>query len=176
MIGSVAPAPDLEEVSKIIDLMDSKEHPDEDVPKKIEIEEEKNALKKKFFESSLQSGITTLYLDPRIPGTVVPEKFMGQSMLVLNYSYKYNIRDFTFDDRFVVATLSFGGFPFRCVVPWEAVCAIGSHGQGVVVGFEEEPDERVVAVLKREPEEEWHGKVYQTKNGKSKLRVIDGDG
>lgn len=80
--------------------------------------------KKKLFMTLLESGITALHLDPRRVGVIVPGRFRIQNWLVLNYSYRYGIADFRFDDQIIEATLSFGGQPFYCRVPWSAVFAI----------------------------------------------------
>lgn len=91
--------------------------------------------KKEFFSRALQGGIASLYLAPTTKGVVVPERFRGTSELVLNYSYRYHIADFNFDDERVVASLSFSGFPFQCVVPWDAVIGIGNQAEGVFCSF-----------------------------------------
>ncbi|MSQ83003.1 MAG: hypothetical protein EXR77_08825 [Myxococcales bacterium] len=80
--------------------------------------------KKKLFMKLLESAITALHLDPRRVGVIVPGRFRIQNWLVLNYSYRYGIADFRFDDQIIEATLSFGGQPFYCRVPWSAVFAI----------------------------------------------------
>ena len=91
--------------------------------------------KREFFSKALQGGIASLYLDPRVEGVIVPEKFRGSPTLVLNYSYRYHIADFDFDDERVVASLSFGGFPFQCVVPWDAVIGIGNQAESTFYSF-----------------------------------------
>jgi len=85
--------------------------------------------KKKLFGTLLDAGITALHLDPRRPGVIVPGRFRLQNWLVLNYSYRYGIADFRFDDQVVEATLSFGGQPFYCRVPWTAVFAITDNSR-----------------------------------------------
>lgn len=91
--------------------------------------------KREFFSKALQGGIASLYLDPRVEGVIVPEKLKGSPTLVLNYSYRYHIADFDFDDERVVASLSFGGFPFQCVVPWDAVIGIGNQAESTFYSF-----------------------------------------
>lgn len=80
--------------------------------------------KKKLFATLLQEGVTALHLDPRRPGVIVPGRFSDQGWLVLNYSYRYNVADFRFNDQVIEASLSFGGQSFYCRVPWPAVFAI----------------------------------------------------
>ncbi len=85
---------------------------------------DRNRAKQRCFRSLLESGVTALHLDARAPGVSVPERFRSDPWLVLNYSYRYNVADFAFDDNEVRATLTFGGQPYLCVVPWKAVFAI----------------------------------------------------
>ena len=84
-------------------------------------------IKREVFESSLEKGVTSLHLDATVQGTRVPEHLSGQRNLVLNYSYRYQIPDFDFNDEGVIASLSFKGVQFQCVVPWDAVFGIGNH-------------------------------------------------
>ena len=65
-----------------------------------------------------------MHFDARAPGVSVPERFRTDPWLVLNYSYRYNVADFTFDDSEVRASLQFAGQPYLCIVPWTAVFAI----------------------------------------------------
>lgn len=92
-------------------------------------------IKREVFESSLEKGIASLHLDATVRGTRVPAHLSGQRNLVLNYSYRYQIPDFVFDEEGVVASLSFKGVPFQCVVPWDAVFGIGSHADGNFYSF-----------------------------------------
>lgn len=94
-----------------------------------------NKAKRKIFERALESGIATLQLDARVSGVQVPQMFKGNSSLALNYSYKYNVPDFCFDDDCVVATLSFSRVPFRCIIPWESVSVIIDHSSSAVYQF-----------------------------------------
>jgi hypothetical protein len=100
-----------------------------------------NKDKRAFFERALENGIATLYLDPRVAGVVVPDSFAGNATLVLNYSYKYNVSDFFFDDFSIVATLSFSRFPFKCIIPWSSVFGIGNQSEGIFCKFSEFPEE-----------------------------------
>lgn len=81
------------------------------------------------FAELLQDGITSLHLDARHPGVRVPPWLRDRGWLVLNYSYRYNIADFDFDDDEVFASLSFGGRPYPCRVPWSAVFGISDAGR-----------------------------------------------
>lgn len=80
--------------------------------------------KRAHFRRLLDDGIATLHLDPRAAGVDVPKHLRSQPMLLLNYSWRYRLADFAFDGDEVIASLSFQGAPYRCVVPWQAVFAV----------------------------------------------------
>lgn len=90
--------------------------------------------KRKLFEQLLGEGIAALHLDPRVAGVYLPSYLTDQPVLVLNYSYRYGVGDFRFDDKAVEATLSFSKQPYFCIVPWSAVFAVttDSRTQGSV--------------------------------------------
>ncbi len=78
----------------------------------------------------LDRGIAMIHLDARCDGVSVPSQFEHDPHLRLNLSYRYQIPDLEIGEARVVATLSFGGRPFRCVVPWDAIFAITSSATG----------------------------------------------
>jgi stringent starvation protein B len=81
----------------------------------------------------LERGVAMVHLDARKPGVVVPSQYAQEPHLRLNLSYRYNIPDLDMSDERVQATLSFGGRPFRCVLPWGSIFGITSHaGEGQV--------------------------------------------
>lgn len=82
--------------------------------------------KQDVFAKLLEEGVAVLHIDARRPGVEVPKDLRDCSRLLLNYSYRYHIEDFNFDDSQVIASLSFAGSPFPCRVPWDAVFAIGA--------------------------------------------------
>jgi stringent starvation protein B len=78
----------------------------------------------------LARGVAMVHLDARRPGVIVPPQYANDAHLRLNLSYRYSIPDLEVSDERVQATLSFGGRPFRCILPWGAVFGITSHGTG----------------------------------------------
>ena len=82
-----------------------------------------------LFAELLQEGVTTLHLDARRPQVRVPSHLANEPWLALNYSYRYGISDFEFDEEAVFASLSFGGRPFACRVPWSAVFAVTNEAR-----------------------------------------------
>jgi stringent starvation protein B len=78
----------------------------------------------------LARGIAMVHLDARRPGVSVPEQYATDAHLRLNLSYRYSIPDLEVLDDVVQATLSFGGRPFHCVMPWQSIFGITSNGTG----------------------------------------------
>jgi len=78
----------------------------------------------------LERGVAMLHLDARRPGVIVPTQYAQDPHLRLNLSYRYQIPDLVIDDALVRATLSFGGRPFQCTVPWEAIFGVTSQATG----------------------------------------------
>ena len=83
--------------------------------------------KLKAFKQGLEKDIVMITLDATHAGVSVPSQFSKSVHLSLNYSYRYNLPDFAFDEEGVSATLSFDEGYFYCLVPWEAVYRIGDH-------------------------------------------------
>lgn len=89
--------------------------------------------KKQTLLAFLQRGVAMVHLDARRPGVSVPPQYADDAHLRLNLSYRYSIPDFDISEARVQATLSFGGTPFQCILPWEAIFGITSHtGDGQV--------------------------------------------
>jgi stringent starvation protein B len=86
--------------------------------------------KKETLLAYLARGIAMVHLDARRPGVVVPSQYAMDAHLRLNLSYRYGIPDLEVSDQRIQATLSFGGRPFRCILPWGCVFGITSHGTG----------------------------------------------
>jgi len=86
--------------------------------------------KKQTLLAYLQRGVAMVHLDARRPGVLVPPEYAREAHLRLNLSYRYAIPDLDVSEARVQATLSFGGRPFRCVLPWESIFGITSHTSG----------------------------------------------
>lgn len=97
------------------------------------------ALKKLgVFKKYIEQGMVSVTLDPRIEGVSVPDHFVNRPELVLNFSYRFFIDDFAFNEHAVCASLSFSGRPFFCVVPWGAVKMMLSHHDNSMAVFDAE--------------------------------------
>lgn len=86
--------------------------------------------KKKVLLAFLERGVAMVHLDARRPGVQVPAQHRGEAHLRLNLSYRYRIPDLELGEAGVRATLSFGGQPFLCVMPWASIFGITSPASG----------------------------------------------
>lgn len=95
------------------------------------------AVKKlEIFSEFVDGGMVSVTLDASAPGVCVPPQFAGRPELVLNFSHRFYIKDFTYDEHAICASLSFSGTPFYCVVPWGAVKILLSHHDNRVAVFD----------------------------------------
>jgi stringent starvation protein B len=104
--------------------------------------------KQQAFLALLREGWTSLHLDARRPGVVVPEPLHGEPHLVLQYGHDLPIPipDLEVDDYGVRATLSFSRTAHRTVVPWSAVYVVAcDDGRGVLYSEDVPPDVTVIA-------------------------------
>ena len=92
----------------------------------------RNSTKKQIFLKLLETGIAGLIFDPRLDDVSVPEKFKGLETLTFKFSYNYHVADFDVTDEHVIASLSFQGYPFQCIVSWNAVMAIANSLERIV--------------------------------------------
>lgn len=86
--------------------------------------------KKETLLAYLARGVAMVHLDARRPEVSVPAQYASDAHLRLNLSYRYSIPDLEVRDDGVQATLSFGGRPFHCVLPWPSIFGITSNGTG----------------------------------------------
>jgi stringent starvation protein B len=63
-------------------------------------------------------------VDARRSGVQVPRQFSEESGLPLNLSWAFRDARMALNERGVAATLTFGGVPFRCLLPWSAIWGI----------------------------------------------------
>lgn len=99
------------------------------------MDESERPPKKDTFIALLRAGFTSLHLDARFPGVVVPAPFSSQAHLVLQYgrNMPIPIADLEVTEDGVSATLSFSRVSHRTYVPWSAVYAVScTNGCGVL--------------------------------------------
>jgi|SRR5450432_1074330 len=108
--------------------------------------------KQDAFLALLREGWTSLHLDARRSGVIVPAHLRGEAHLVLQYGHDLpiSIPDLEVDDYGVRATLSFSRLPQLTVVPWSAVYVVAcDDGRGVL--YQEDVPEDVSIVASRPP-------------------------
>src|SRR5690606_37423755 len=87
--------------------------------------------KRRTLETLLARGPVLVHVDARRAEVSVPPRFRADASLVLRFGYSLSpaIADLTVDDNAIAGTLTFGGQPFRCVLPWTAVYAAMVEGE-----------------------------------------------
>jgi stringent starvation protein B len=108
--------------------------------------------KQDAFVALLREGWTSLHLDARRSGVIVPVHLSGEAHLVLQFGHDLPIPipDLEVDDYGVRATLSFSRTPHLTVVPWSAVYVVAcDDGRGVL--YHEDVPEDVSIVASRPP-------------------------
>ncbi len=105
--------------------------------------------------------IVAVIFDPRDVGVEVPDQFKAGKQLTLNYGWNLptKIPDMKWDAEALTATLSFGGVPFPCRVPWKSVIAM----QG---------DEKYLIAMSR-PVRVTEIEVKPAPAGRGKLKLVD---
>jgi stringent starvation protein B len=104
--------------------------------------------KQQAFLALLKEGWTSLHLDARRAGVVVPDSFRTEAHLILQYGHDLPIPipDLEIDEDGVRATLSFSRTAHRTLVPWTAVYAVtGVDGRGVLFAEDVPSDVSVIA-------------------------------
>ena len=87
--------------------------------------------KRGALEELLERGPVLVHVDARRPEVVVPTKLRDDPRLVLRFGYRLQpaIVDLVVDDAGLAGTLTFGGMPFFCRLPWSAVYAAVVEGE-----------------------------------------------
>ncbi|MGE0867640.1 MAG: hypothetical protein AB7P03_03700 [Kofleriaceae bacterium] len=87
--------------------------------------------KRRTLEQLLARGPVLVHIDARRSEVSVPTRFRADPSLVLRFGYNLTpaIEDLVLDDTGLCGTLTFGGNPFRCILPWTAVYAAMVEGE-----------------------------------------------
>jgi len=87
--------------------------------------------KRRTLEQLLSRGPVLVHVDARRAEVAVPPRFRADPSLVLRFGYALQpaILDLEVDDDGIAGTLTFGGAPFRVVLPWTAVYAAMVEGE-----------------------------------------------
>ncbi len=76
------------------------------------------------FAELIRQSMVMVTLDARVNGVRVPSEFVGDCALNLNFSLRFGIKDFIYDEKGVHATLEFAKGLFTCELPWPSIYAI----------------------------------------------------
>jgi stringent starvation protein B len=106
--------------------------------------------KRAAVEELLERGPVLIHVDARREDVLVPTRLRGDARLVLRFGYRMPaVVDLAVDDDGIAGTLTFGGMPFYCKLPWPAVYAAIVEGeQRGTVWPEDIPD----VVMEKPPE------------------------
>jgi len=107
--------------------------------------------KRAAVEELLERGPVLIHVDARREDVLVPQRQRGDARLVLRFGYRLQpaIVDLAVDDDAISGTLTFGGMPFYCKLPWHGVYAAIVEGeQRGTVWPEDIPD----VVMEKAPE------------------------
>lgn len=87
--------------------------------------------KKKTVEALMTRGPVLIHVDARREEVSVPPRFRADASLVLRFGFQLQppIHDLEVTEELIAGTLTFGGQPFRCVLPWTAVYAAMVEGE-----------------------------------------------
>ncbi len=99
--------------------------------------------KRVLIEELLGQGPVLLHIDARHPLSQVPDRFRQDPKLVLRFGYDLTpaIIDLSIDSEGMYGTLTFGGIPTRCVLPWGCIYSVVSEAdQKGMVWPEDVPD------------------------------------
>lgn len=101
----------------------------------MEIIQAQTKEKKDRLCALLEKGAVKLHLNARNPRVQVPHDHKQNQTLVLNVGYEFDHKDFKVGDDQVESTLTFGGVPFFCEIPWEAIFGLLSETENQFVIF-----------------------------------------
>ena len=121
--------------------------------------------KQEAFLALLAEGWTSLHLDARRDGVIVPAHLKSESHLVLQYGHDLPIPivDLEVNEHGVSATLSFARSPSITVVPWSAVYVVTSaDGRGVLYHEDIPGDVSIVAAGAADPESDDKSRISTT--------------
>lgn len=107
------------------------------------------AEKLEHFTRLIDAGMVLVSLDTRKPGVSIPEGFRGDPQLGLNFSHRFGISDFDYDEQGVRATLSFQGNGHYCDIPWGAVFMLRSYVTDEVALFPDTVPPELASMIDR---------------------------
>jgi stringent starvation protein B len=127
--------------------------------------------KRKAVESLLERGPILVHIDSRNHAVDVPPRLRGNPRLVLRFGYGLTpaIVDLAVSDLGLQGTLTFGGVPYCCVVPWGAMYAVMVEGEQRGTVWPEDVPEDVLLASPGESSEEEQVETPPKRGGHLKL-------
>lgn len=113
---SVDPSPSTDVIDNVVYL--------EDFRKNKVIISDVNADKLKYFDKLIQMAKTSVNIMTQLNGVIIPEEFKRKPILRLDWSFRFGIPDFAYDEEGIKGTLSFNGVQFYNFIPWDSVFEI----------------------------------------------------
>ena len=132
--------------------------------------------KRELIEELLGKGPILIHIDARHALAQVPERFRNDPKLVLRFGYELSpaIIDLSVDDDGIYGTLTFGGIPCRCVLPWGCVYSVVSETDQKGMVWPEDVPDCVVDALQEPSEERSAGKSAGETNGLASVELDAG--
>ena len=76
------------------------------------------------FSKMIKDGLTQVLVNGYVDGVSLPKNMIKNYAIPINWSIKFNLKDFAYDARGVSGTLSFSKKPFIVVLPWSSIWLI----------------------------------------------------
>ena len=105
------------------------------------------ASKLESFAGMVEHGMVMVMFDTRAPGVDVPRNCCGTPQLHLNFSHRFRLPDFEYDEDGIRGTLSFDEGDHRCVIPWDAVYGLSSQTLDERLAYPESFPPELLALL-----------------------------
>ncbi len=108
--------------------------------------------KRDLVEELLGEGPILIHIDARHPLAQVPGQFLNDPKLVLRFGYDLTpaIVDLSVDEEGMYGTLTFGGVPTRCVLPWGSIYSVVSEADQKGMVWPDDVPECVVDALQEQ--------------------------
>lgn len=116
--------------ANIDNVIDLEEYRNKNKPY-VEPSTEESKAKLTYFSELIKRGRTTLTIDSRKSGVVLPSNLLNNKSVCIDWSTKFGILDFAYDEGGVRGTLTFAGQPFFTLLPWKSIWIIHIAEEGV---------------------------------------------
>lgn len=113
----------VQQENNVVDFVEFKES--HSSTKEIKTAEGKD--KYDVFAKLISRGMTRVVLDSTHPNVIVPDNFKNIVGLQLDWSHRFKLPDFNYDEQGVRGSLNYGGVPFFTYIPWSSVSSIANN-------------------------------------------------